>query len=276
MSETALAQSTIERVIQRDRLVVGLSVLAIILLSWTHLLRMAAAMGSSVSQMSMPDMPGMSGMAMPDPQTWGVADLVSLFLMWAVMMVAMMLPSAAPMILLVVGVYRRRTGRGARVLTGAFVLGYLAAWTAFSAAAAMLQLVLHRAAILSGTMAVRSTMVGAAILLVAGIYQWLPIKNACLSHCRSPLAFLTREWREGLSGAFVMGLRNGLFCVGCCWALMALLFAAGVMNLTWVAAIAVFVLVEKLVRQALWFSRVSGSLLFAWGTYVLLATLGVK
>jgi predicted metal-binding membrane protein len=205
-------------------------------------------------------------------QSWGMADLISLFLMWAVMMVAMMLPSATPMILLVVGTYRRRTGRGARVMTGAFVLGYIAAWTAFSAAAATLQLFLHRATLLSGAMAVRSTMVGGAILLVAGIYQWLPIKNVCLAHCQSPLAFLTHEWREGVSGAFVMGLRHGMFCVGCCWALMILLFAAGVMNLVWVAAIAIFVLAEKVVRQGAWFSRFSGALLFAWGTYVLIVS----
>jgi predicted metal-binding membrane protein len=118
-------------------------------------------------------------------------------------------------------------------------------------------------------MAAHSAWLGGTIFLVAGAYQWLPIKNACLTHCRSPLGFLTREWREGRAGAFIMGSRHGLFCVGCCWALMALLFAAGVMNLFWVAAIAAFVLVEKLMRQGPRVGRLAGTLLIVWGAYVL-------
>jgi predicted metal-binding membrane protein len=273
---TSSPSRTVERLIERDRLVVGLGLLAITGLSWIHLLRMASGGNASDAGANMSAHMAMPGMAMPDMQTWGVADLISLFLMWTVMMVAMMLPSATPTILLVVGTYRRRSGRGARLLTAAFALGYVAAWTAFSAAAATLQLFLHRAALLSGMMAVRSTTVGGAILLVAGIYQWLPIKNACLAHCRSPLGFLTHEWRDGVLGAFIMGLRHGTFCVGCCWALMFLLFAAGVMNLVWVAAIALFVLAEKVVRQGPWFSRWSGVLLFTWGTYVLIASSAPK
>ena len=210
-----------------------------------------------------------AAMGMPEMAEWGIAEFVMLFLMWAVMMVAMMLPSAAPMILLVAGAYRRRGGRS-RALTVAFGSGYLVAWTAFSAAAALTQLVLHRAALLSDNMAANSAILGGVILLFAGIYQWLPLKTACLTHCRSPLAFLAGHWREGTSGALAMGLRHGLYCVGCCWALMLPLFAAGVMNLLWVAAIAIFVLVEKLVPQGHAVSRIAGIVLTAWGGWVLL------
>jgi len=196
------------------------------------------------------------------------------FAMWTVMMVGMMLPSAAPLILLVVGAYRRRGGAPARAATVLFTVGYLAAWTLFSAAAASMQFGLHEVAWLSPAMATRSTFAAGAIFLAAGVYQWLPLKNACLTHCRSPLQFLVHEWREGVVGAFVMGARHGWFCVGCCWALMALLFAAGVMNLLWVAAITAFVLVEKLVRGGALFGRVAGAVMVAWGVYLMGAGLG--
>jgi predicted metal-binding membrane protein len=191
--------------------------------------------------------------------------------MWSVMMVGMMLPSAAPVILLVVGAYRRRGGRGAQLCTIAFTVGYLAAWTGFSAAAALAQTALHAAALLSGAMASKSAVLAGGIFVVAGAYQWAPWKYACLSHCRSPLHFLSQEWREGALGAFRMGLRHGVFCVGCCWALMVILFAAGVMNLLWVAAIAAFVLVEKLLPGGPLVGRATGALLIAWGTYLMAA-----
>ena len=237
---------------------------ALTLLSWGYLVSMAGVMDAAAAENTMH-----AAMGMPEMAAWGTAEFVMLFLMWAVMMVAMMLPSAAPMILLVIGTYRRRGARS-RVLTVAFGSGYLLAWTAFSAAAALMQLMLHRAAVLSADMATDSAIIGGAILLLAGIYQWLPLKTACLTHCRSPLAFLARHWREGAAGALGMGLRHGLYCVGCCWALMLLLFAAGVMNLLWVAAIAVFVLVEKLAPRGPLVARVAGMALITWGGWVLL------
>jgi predicted metal-binding membrane protein len=252
------ARSPLERMVRRDRLFAVLGLAVILALSWTYLVRMAA------------DMRSMAAMGMPEMQSWGVSDFLQLFIMWTVMMVGMMLPSAAPLILLVLGVYRRRGGGRARLNGVLFVAGYLLAWTLFSAAAAASQVVLHRAALLSSDMAARSTVFAAVVLLIAGAYQWLPIKNSCLAHCRSPLDFLTRHWREGRGGALRMGLYDGLFCVGCCWALMALLFVAGVMNLLWVAAIAVFVLVEKLAPQGPRVGRVAGALLIIWGAYVLL------
>jgi predicted metal-binding membrane protein len=202
-------------------------------------------------------------------RAWGIADFFWLFLMWAIMMVAMMLPSAAPLILLVAGTYRRR-GSDARWLTATFAGGYLAAWVAFSVVAALAQTVLHRTALLSPSMASGSAWLAGGIFIAAGVYQWLPVKNACLTHCRSPLHFLTHEWKEGAAGALVMGLRHGWFCVGCCWTLMALLFVVGVMNLIWVAVIAAFVLVEKLARQGPRVGQVAGLLCTVWGVYVLL------
>jgi predicted metal-binding membrane protein len=264
-TQAAEVLSPLERLIRRDRLIVGLGFAAILALSWAYLLDMAAAMGSAASEAEMH-----LAMGMTDMRTWGLRDFLALFLMWAVMMVAMMLPSAAPLTLLVLGTYRRRGDRAARLCSVWFVGGYLLAWTAFSLAAAGAQVLLHHSALLSPRMAAQTSFLAAGILVIAGLYQWLPLKNACLAHCRSPLDFLTRHWREGFSGALSMGVRHGLFCVGCCWALMALLFVAGVMNLLWVAAISAFVLIEKLAPHGPRLGRVAGLLLIAWGTYVLI------
>lgn len=263
MKAAAVTESGLERAIRQDRLIVALGLAALTLLSWAYLLRMAAMMGSAATDAEMH-----AAMGMPEMRAWGATDFIMLFLMWAVMMIGMMLPSAAPIILLVAGTYRRRGDRS-RVLALPFVAGYLIAWTAFSAVAAVVQIFLHRTALLSPSMATSSVPLGGAILLMVGAYQWLPLKQACLTRCRSPLDFLTREWREGAAGALTMGLRHGLYCVGCCWALMAMLFAAGVMNLLWVAAIALFVLVEKLVPHGARVGRLAGAALIVWGGWVL-------
>ena len=252
-----------ERIIRKDRVVIALGLLAVTVLAWIYLLRMATTMSDAATEADMHIAMGMS-----DMRAWGASDLVMLFLMWTVMMIGMMLPSATPVIMLVVGTYRRR-GERSRALTVPFVGGYLTAWTAFSAVAAATQLLLHRAALLSPGMASASTALGGAILVAAGAYQWLPPKKACLTHCQSPVGFLIQEWREGVSGAFLMGLRHGLFCVGCCWALMTLLFVVGVMNVLWVAAIAIFVLIEKLAPHGERVARFAGVALIVWGSWVL-------
>ena len=264
MTGTVDDLSSLERLVRRDRLVVTLALGLVTILAWGYLLRMAVQMRSASSEAEMHEAMGMH-MA-----SWGFADTGTLFLMWAVMMAGMMLPSAAPVILLTLGTYRRRGGQQARISAGAFAAGYLAAWTGFSAVAALAQAALHAAALLSPAMSARSAALAGGIFVAAGLYQWAPLKNACLAHCRSPLGFLATEWREGTAGAFRMGLRHGLFCVGCCWALMALLFAAGVMNILWVAAIAAFVLVEKLLPYGVQIGRVSGALLVAWGAYLMI------
>ena len=256
-----------ERVVRHDRALALLAIAAITVLSWIYLVRMAAMMTTAAGERAMH-----AAMGMPEMAAWGPAELLMLFLMWAVMMAGMMLPSAAPVIILVIGTYRRRGAR-ARLLTLAFASGYLVAWTAFSAAAALLQFALHRAALLSPSMAATSALAAGAIFVAAGIYQWLPVKAACLMHCRSPLAFLGSHWREDATGALAMGLHHGLFCIGCCWTLMLLLFAAGVMNLFWVGVIATFVLVEKVARGGARIGRIAGVLLAAWGIWVLLGTI---
>lgn len=256
--------SSIERLIRRDRVATVLGLGVMTALAWTYLVREAASMQSMAMDARMH-----AAMGMADMRGWGLADGIALFVMWAVMMAGMMLPSAAPVILLILSVYRRRGDQNARVSAGAFIGGYLLVWTMFSAAAAATQTGLHRAAFLTPDMASGSAVLGGAILLMAGFYQWLPIKNRCLTHCQSPLGFITQHWREGALSGFTMGTRHGAFCVGCCWALMALLFVVGVMNLVWVATIAAFVLVEKLTPQVPHLGRVAGVLLILWGTYVL-------
>jgi len=205
-------------------------------------------------------------------QTWGAADWLGLFGMWAVMMVGMMLPSASPVIMLVLGAYRLRGDSHARLAAVAFIGGYAIVWTTFSAAAALAQLELHRAALLSDDMRLHSGVLSGVLLLMAGVYQWLPVKSRCLVHCQAPLAFLTQRWRPGVSGGFSMGATHGAFCVACCWLLMTLLFVLGVMNLFWIAVLAAVVLLEKLTPQGLIAGRLAGLGAMVWGIYLLVAS----
>ena len=186
--------------------------------------------------------------------------------MWAVMMIAMMVPSATPMVFAFLQVNQgRKAANRPYVPVTIFLLGYLAVWTAFSAFATLAQWGLHRAALLSPAMAATSPVLNGVLLIAAGIFQWTPLKLACLKGCRSPLSFLMSEWRDGAAGAFAMGLKHGAYCVGCCWVLMALLFVAGVMNLLWVAVIALFVMAEKLLRKGELIARISGVALILAG-----------
>jgi predicted metal-binding membrane protein len=202
-------------------------------------------------------------------RAWDAADWLALFAMWSVMMIGMMLPSASPVILLVLGAYRLRRDRQARTAAISFVGGYLLVWTTFSALAASGQLALHRAALLSDAMRLRSAVLSGVVLVFVGLYQWLPIKNKCLVRCQAPLAFLTRRWRRGVAGGLRMGLEHGAFCVGCCWLLMLLLFVLGVMNLAWIAALSAFVLLEKLSPRGVLIGRVGGVVAACWGIYLL-------
>jgi predicted metal-binding membrane protein len=190
--------------------------------------------------------------------------------MWAVMMVAMMSPSAAPAILLFDRMSRQRRAAGHPATpTAVFVAGYFAIWTLFSAGAALLQLFLHRALLLTPTGASVSRTLAAGLLIAAGLYQWSPLKQACLSVCQSPLGLFTARWREGAGGAFRMGLFHGLKCVGCCWLVMLLLFVAGVMNLLWVAALAVVVLLERIAPSSRLPARLAGTMFLAVGVWML-------
>ena len=261
-------KSSIELLIQRDRLWIALGLVSAIVLAWVYLLRESAAMDAMAAEARMHAAMGMAGMTM---RAWGAADWLGLFAMWAVMMVGMMLPSAAPVIMLVLAAYRRRSDPHARLAAVAFIGGYAIVWTTFSASAALAQLELHRTALLSDDMRLHSSAVSGMLLLIAGVYQWLPVKNRCLAHCQAPLAFLTQRWRPGVGGAFSMGASHGAFCVGCCWLLMTLLFVLGVMNLIWVAALAAIVLLEKLTRHGLIAGRLLGLAAVVWGVYLLAA-----
>jgi predicted metal-binding membrane protein len=202
---------------------------------------------------------------------WDVPHLALLWAMWAVMMVGMMLPSASPMLLLY-GSVARRSAAGASAASRqiyALAAGYLMAWTLFSFGATALQRFLAKLVFVSSMMEVTSPIVGATLLFVAGVYQLTPIKEACLRTCRSPLGFLMSRWRPGWSGAFRMGLEHGALCVGCCWALMLLLFAGGVMNLAVIGALTVLVAFEKLTPFGAQGARISGVLLIAWAFWML-------
>lgn len=243
-----------------DRWVLIIGIALVVVASWGYLVYQDWAM----QHMDIVDM------VMPGLGPWSAADLLLTFAMWAIMMVAMMLPTAVPMLL----VYRRAlmartSGAHPVVLTGIFATGYLAAWTAFSSIVTLAHWGLHASAAISPGMTITLPALGGAFLIAAGVYQWTPLKRACLTHCRSPLVFLSRFWRNGRAGALAMGFRHGVFCTGCCWLLMAMLFVVGVMNLFWIAAITAFVLAEKVLPNGQWLARAGGLALIAWGAWVI-------
>jgi predicted metal-binding membrane protein len=247
--------------LKRDRAMVAFGLAGVAILSWTYLIYMDWGM----RHMDV----GTQTVIMPAMQHWTAWDLVLVFLMWAVMMVAMMVPTASPAILLFAEVNRRRSEQqGTLVATGRFLLGYLAAWTGFSVLATLAQWGLLTAALVSPMMESTSNALGAGLLLIAGLFQFSRLKYACLAHCRSPMGFLATEWRDGSWGAFRMGLKHGGYCLGCCWALMGLLFAFGVMNLLWVAGISMLVLAEKIAPFKRLVSSVAGLVFIGWSAWI--------
>jgi predicted metal-binding membrane protein len=251
--------------LDRERWIIGIALLGIAASAWAYMIREARGMNLDrvCHCLGMP----MGGTAAGD---WSAGSLLPLFLMWAGMMVAMMLPSAMPMILTFAAVSRnRRRQQRPYVPVGVFVAGYIAIWSLFSALAAVAQFILHRQALLSPAMASTSATLGGVLLIAAGIFQFTPLKRACLAHCRTPLEFIMTGWRDGVPGAFRMGLEHGLFCAGCCWALMSLLFLVGVMNILWIAALSLLVGLEKLLPRGLWLSSATGLILTAWGVFVI-------
>jgi predicted metal-binding membrane protein len=257
---TAPPPSALERVLARDRRVTAIALAAPAALAWSYLLVLSREM-SHASMSSMASMPGMAGM--PGMSGDAAAQSFALTaLMWWTMMIGMMVPSAAPMILLFGTVQRRQLAAESPTLRVAlFTAGYVVVWGAFSVLAAGAQLALARSALLVPENLTVSTWLGALLVALAGLYQLTPLKNVCLRRCRSPAEFLSSHWRRGNAGAFRMGLDHGSYCVGCCWMLMGLLFVVGVMNLLWVTAIAVFVLGEKLVPHGETTARVAGAAL---------------
>ena len=258
--------SALEQAHRRDRIAIIAAIIIIAIIAWAYTVYLAeSGMGMGEMQMSM---------AMANMRSWGVADFGIMYVMWLVMMIAMMAPSAAPMLLMFASLNRRRREREAPyVPTVIFLAGYVLVWGAFSLAATAGNWGLHQASLLSSMMgASTSAYLGGALLLAAGVFQWTPLKFACLKQCRTPMGFLMTSWREGQRGALRMGLDHGAYCLGCCWALMLLLFVLGVMNLVWIAALAVFVLAEKVVpfgERVQWVSRISGVLLVGWGIWTI-------
>ncbi|HKV55334.1 MAG TPA: DUF2182 domain-containing protein [Candidatus Binataceae bacterium] len=241
--------SVMAKMLWRDRLTIGTALAAISALAWLYLVRMPMAPADFGS-------PAAHLLAALPPR-W--ADAWIIFMMWAVMMVAMMLPSASPMVLSYARIARGRADTPGYAIW-LFAGGYLLVWTVFSAFATAGQLALDKASLLYGP--TRATpIIGAILLALAGIYQLTPLKNACLGHCRSPIGFFMTEWRGGASGALTMGIKHGSFCLGCCWILMGLLFVFGVMNLLWVAVLSGLVLIEKVAPFGRAIARVSGVLM---------------
>ena len=241
--------------LRHDRAIVLGGLAAVSVAAWIYLL-----LGAGID---MPMMDMGAGQMMVMLPEWSPGYAAIIFAMWAVMMVAMMLPSAAPVILLAAAIDRRGAGAPARGLF--FAAGYLLVWVGFSVVATAMQWGLDEAGLLSETMAAGNRVLAGGVLIAAGIYQWTPLKDACLAHCRSPIGFLMQHWRQGSLGAVVTGLRHGLYCLGCCWMLMALLFVGGLMNLLWVAALALLVLIEKVAPWGGRMGRVAGVVLALWG-----------
>jgi predicted metal-binding membrane protein len=260
--------NVVENALKRDKYLVLGALVVVMVLAWAYVLA-GAGMGMSAFEMTRMTVAD-GGMATMKPAVWDFGYAVLMFCMWWIMMVAMMLPSATPMVLLFATMNRKQKEAGNPfVPTSVFASAYLIAWAGFSAVAVALQWGLESVALLSPMLTSASAIFGGVILLVAGIYQLTPLKQACLRHCRSPLQFIMTRWRSGTRGALWMGLEHGSFCVGCCWFLMALLFFGGVMNLYWIIGIAAFVLLEKTIRHGHWLSYVAGIALISGGGIVL-------
>lgn len=300
MPPEAAAPGAVERLVRRDRVIVVIGLVVLCALAWLWVIR-GAGMGMSALEMTrtglfphlgagpmqMQDamaapmllsdggtMTAASGSMEIAPEAGRTSGILLMTSMWWVMMTAMMLPSAAPMMLLYAGTVRfaQRKGRmSAPPSTAFFLAGYLAVWLGFSMAAALLQDALVATGALSGMMHwSTSPWLSASLLALAAVYQVTPVKQACLEHCRSPVHYLSRHWRDGAGGAFRMGVEHGAYCLGCCWVLMLLLFVGGVMNLLWIAALAVFVLIEKLGVPGMRTGVLSAAVLGAWAIATLL------
>jgi len=250
-----------DAVIRRDRTIVLMGLAGIILAAAIYMVRMAQTYGGMPATM----------LHQHDHAGQRSDSFLLLFTMWTVMMVAMMSPTAVPMVLMHTKVERNRQPERSPVIpTTLFFMGYILVWTAFSAVLALGQMFLQSTALLSPGMASTSPWLAGGILITAGLFQFSKLKEACLSQCRSPVTYFMLEWREGSTGALRMGLKHGVHCVGCCWVLMALLFVAGVMNVLWMALITAFVLIEKVMPRGDLIGRVVGVGMVLWGIGLIL------
>lgn len=256
-------EGALTAVLRRDRMVVIAALAVLVLLAWAYTVWLAMSM-STMMDTAMPMPMAESGMKMLAPafRPWTGAHFAITFVMWAVMMVGMMTPSAAPMILIYARVGRQAALQDKPLAaTGFFAGGYLLAWISFSLLATTGQWMLERAALLTPMAVTANETLGGLVLITAGLFQWTPVKDVCLKHCQSPLSFIQHHggFRGDPLGALSLGFRHGLYCVGCCWAMMALLFIGGVMNIIWIAGLTIFVLLEKVVPVGRIITRAAGS-----------------
>ena len=270
-----MTDSTLETLLRRDRLIVAGTLGIVVALAWSYVLWLAHDMDMGGMDMTGFRMiPAGIGIMMPATAPWRAIEFAYVFAMWAVMMIGMMAPSAAPMILMYARVGRQGKADGKPfVPTGWFATGYFLAWIGFSLAATLVQWVIERAALLDLRMASASNVLGGFVLIAAGAYQWTPLKDVCLAHCQTPFQFLMRHggFRGDLRGCVLLGLRHGGYCVGCCWILMALLFVGGVMNVLWIALLSLLVLLEKLTPIGRWIARTAGVACIVTGAWMLLS-----
>ncbi len=256
------AATALEAVLKRDRAIVLSGLVGITILAWLYTISLSHDVTHAVG--------GHAAIAHPQLRSLGAVDLTLLFVMWIVMMIAMMVPTATQMILTFATIERKNPdGRNPVRRTAIFLLGYVVAWSLYAALATLGQWGLLSAALVSPIGVSESALFGGALLIAAGIFQWTPLKHACLARCRSPFAFLMTEWRSGDRGALRMGWRHGIYCVVCCWALMLLMFVLGMMNILWLAALTAFVMLEKAAPGGHLVGHLAGVGLVGWGIYLL-------
>ena len=256
--------SNIEYILKKDRIILVTGLLLVCLLSWWYIIYL-------YRQMYPMNMNALF-FAMPMTPDWTTTDFLLLFLMWLVMMIAMMTPSVAPLIFLFAMVNRKKKEQQNPFIPTVYLFaGYFLVWTLFSLLATILQWLLQQVAWLNPEMIITNKILGSLILLAAGLFQFSVLKQRCLQYCQTPIDFIHRKWKEGKKGAFRMGIENGMYCLGCCWVLMVLLFVSGIMNLLWIALISIFVLMEKLVPNTRWISYTAGTVLIVYGVLMLLS-----
>jgi predicted metal-binding membrane protein len=272
-----MSSQAIELMLRPDRAVIVVALVVITGLAWAYVWWLANDMAMDGMDMTGFRMiPAGMGLMMPASAPWQPIEFIFMFVMWVVMMIAMMTPSIAPMILLYARVGRQAAMQGKPFASSNwFFGGYLLAWVAFALVATLTQWAAERASLLTPMMESASVIFGSALLIAAGLYQWTPLKHACLRQCQAPLQFVQRHggFRRGAKGSLELGVRHGAYCVGCCWALMALLFAGGVMNVLWIAVLTIFVLLEKVIPAGRVIAWVAGAVLVASGGWLLAAAL---
>ena len=277
-----LEKPKLSTVLEKDNLIVYLSIFLIVIITGLYTI---FGIGMPMSAIEMTKMSGIFSMSssmemnmnmgsnnMDMKNRWSISMAISMFLMWWLMMIAMMTPSAAPTLLLFHSLKKIWSeGKKALSYTYLFLFGYLIIWAIFSLIACIIHKFFDTSSITDvAMMQLKSVQFSGILLITAGVYQFTPLKNACLEKCRTPIDFLSSNNRKGAKGSFIMGAHHGLFCLGCCWALMALLFVGGVMNLFWITGLALYVLIEKIIIKAGWLDKIMGLILIFFGTSLLI------